>query len=86
MGEHPVILALELAPLTGIVYWIMSSEEVAKLTGAALSSQSGFKGFTDPRLSEGFYRYLFLEALNIADELSIYGDLSLQMHEPLPRN
>ena len=84
MGDHPVILPLELEPLTGVVYWMMSREDITKLTRAALSSQSGFKGFSDLRLQEGFYRYLFLEALNVVDQLGIYGGLSPHLHENLP--
>jgi flagellar motor switch protein FliN/FliY len=87
MGDHPVIFPLDLEPLTGVVYWMMSREDITKLTSTALSSQSGFKGFSDLRLQEGFYRFLFLEALNVVDQLGIYGGLSPRLREqaPLPQ-
>ncbi len=84
LGDRPIVIPVELEPLAGAVYWIMSAEDIAKLTSAALSSQNGFKGFTDRRLQEGFYRYLFLQALKEVDELNIYDDFSMHVRESLP--
>jgi hypothetical protein len=37
MGNEPIIVAIELAPITSSIVWMISAEDVAALTAAALS-------------------------------------------------
>src|SRR3989304_3533401 len=62
MGNEPVVVSFEVAPIDGTVQWMMSSEDLSALTAACLSSEQKAEEFSDRRLQEGFYQFLLLQA------------------------
>lgn len=81
MGVHPFIIPLELSPLQGTVLWVISSEDMHKLTTLALYQGPSAKGFSDSKLDEGFYQFLILEALYAIEQLGVYPDFSMKQVE-----
>lgn len=79
-GSSFFSVALELTPLPGQLFWIMGKQEVAELT--ALTLTSSHKGFSSPKLQEGFYYYLATQAVLAIDTLKCFGDLSLKIAKP----
>jgi flagellar motor switch protein FliN len=90
LGAHFLSTTIELSPLSEPVYWLMAQEDVRKLCAAALSEQpngvSG-KGFTSSVFSEGFYRFLILQAASAIDELGAFSDLTVVIGQsrPIPK-
>lgn len=82
MGNEPSIVSIEPAPIGGFILWMMSEEDIAALTAAALSSEEKIEGFSDPRLQEGFYQFLLLKAIGALDHIKAFKDISLRL---LPR-
>jgi len=79
MGNEPVTVSFEVAPIDGLLQWIMSSEDVAALSAACLSSHQKIEGFSDRRIQEGFYQFLLLEVLHALDEIKAFPGVSLRM-------
>lgn len=75
-GAEFNVLPLEIAPLTGKIFWIMAKEDIAKLTALCLTSSNGNKGFSSPKFQEGFYYFLATKAIAAIQELNPFGDLS----------
>jgi len=82
LGEDLFVLSIELSPLKETVYWIMPKEDISKLTSYVLSQDSVTKGFFDPRLKEGFYRFLALHAASAIDELNVWKEFSVKVGAP----
>lgn len=80
-GSKSIVVSLELAPLSGAFFWIVSKEDAASLCAAMLTREKGKKGFSDPRLQEGFYRFLVLEATSA---LPFYPNLTARILSPQP--
>lgn len=78
-GMDHLVLALELTPLTGQIFWIIGKEEIAKLTTLALSNSPANKGFSSPEYQEGFYHYLAMHVLAELGALHPFDDLTLKM-------
>jgi flagellar motor switch protein FliN len=75
-GSGFIVIALDLTPLEGQVFWIMGKEDVAKLTSLALVPSNGNKGFSSPKFQEGFYYFLASQVVLAIDYLHALGDLS----------
>jgi flagellar motor switch protein FliN/FliY len=76
LGEKQFIISVEMAPMEGAVFFAMSEHDVAYLTTHALSEHK--EGFSNAKLREGFYHFLFLKALEAVDHLKIFKEASLQ--------
>jgi flagellar motor switch protein FliN/FliY len=76
LGAEFIAIPLEMAPLTGKLFWLMAKEDIAKLTMICLTSSNGNKGFTSPKFQEGFYYFLATKATAAINELNAFGDLS----------
>ena len=72
-GNTPLILTIELAPLTDPLFWVVAREDIATLTASLLTQENGKKGFSDPRLQEGYYRFLILELFS---QINLYPGLT----------
>ncbi len=85
-GKKPVVHVLELAPLEGSIYWVLSSESMEKLTLLLASPQEEQNNWSCSSLQEGFYQYLLLNAANSFSKVSPYTNLQLQwvQERPLP--
>ncbi|MES2345623.1 MAG: type III secretion system cytoplasmic ring protein SctQ [Chlamydiota bacterium] len=88
LGNHPEITAFELSPLKGAALLAISSEDVSRLTRAALVPHGETKGFSDKQLQDGFYKYLLLEGLYSIEQLKPFEDLSVTLagNHPLPES
>lgn len=77
---HPSysILSFELSPILGAVHWAMSPEDVSLLSQFCLSQEEDREGFSDPRLQEGYYKFLILRVLHLLDQLKIFKETSLR--------
>ncbi len=80
MGSQPSILQLALSPV-GIIYWIMSKEDVTKLTSWLMKPTGKSRANLSEILQEGFYRYLSLETLDLLQGLEPFQTLTLQATE-----
>ena len=79
-GEAPFLLGMEVAPLTGSLFWLMSRKDAETWTSwlwkepPALSAES---------LREGFYRYTILECLDALHELAPFKQHSIQLNDEI---
>ena len=86
LGGNVIVFPLDIAPLNGSVYWMMSRKDVAKLTSWMLNGKSRTKALASDILQEGFYRYLMLEIMDAAlnvEPLSSFTPI-LNEEAPLP--
>jgi flagellar motor switch protein FliN len=81
-GSGFVSIALDLAPLSNQVFWLMSRDDVAKLTSLALTLSQKEKGFSSPKFQEGFYYFLGTQAVQTVNALSCFGNLALNIAKP----
>ena len=79
LSQGFVSIALEMTPLGSQAFWLMSKEDVAKLTSFALTPSNTDKGFSSPKFQEGFYYFLATQILHQINELQSFDDLSLKM-------
>jgi len=80
LGTSLVILPIAITPL-GTAFWIMSNEDMIKLTSLLMKSGSKARGLSSEILQEGFYRYLVLEALDAIQGMQPFQELTLQLSE-----
>lgn len=74
---QPVILS----PIDSPIFWVLSKTDRDKLTGQMLSDKPNKKAFSSSVLQEGFYRFLLLEVLSIAQELHPIQQMTLVLPE-----
>ncbi|MCB1108010.1 MAG: type III secretion system cytoplasmic ring protein SctQ [Chlamydiia bacterium] len=79
MGRSPLQLAIEMSPLKGSLSLVFPSEDFSKLSSWAVHPEAGGKGFSDPFLQKGFFRYLSLEGIAILDRLQVFQGLTPKM-------
>lgn len=82
LGEKPYITSLELSPLSEACFLAISSEDVEKFTSACLTETHEGKGFSHPDFQEGFFHFLLLQGLQVADESHCFLDLSPKLGKP----
>lgn len=75
LGEHPILLGVELPPISGSMIWALSSEDAAALTFYFLPQE----GFSDPKFQEGFYRFLMLQVIQAIDHAKLFKGSSLHL-------
>jgi len=80
LGPNLLTIPLAISPL-GTAFWIMSREDMIKLTSWMMKSASKGRPLSSEILQEGFYRYLILEALDVIQEIGPLKDLTLQLSE-----
>jgi flagellar motor switch protein FliN len=86
LGDEPQILAFEAPPLKGRLFWAASSEEMREMSSALLTSgYSISKNHKETPLSffQGFYRFLFLEALDALTESGAFPILRFSLAEEM---
>lgn len=86
-GSHPVNTPVQLTPLQGTAHWLMSAEDVAKLTQLLLNPENSMKGFASLEFQEGFYRYVLLNCIEQIDGLQAFEGLApcLGISQSLPQ-
>jgi flagellar motor switch protein FliN len=80
LGSHIHVLPVSIAPL-GTVYWMMSEEDVAKLSSGMMKPSSKNRAALSEILQEGFYRYLAVEALDAIQGMEPLSEVTLQLAE-----
>lgn len=65
----------------GTIYWIMSKQDISRLTLALMRPFSKSRAPLSDILQEGFYRYLALESLDAIQNLDPFQTLTLQLTE-----
>jgi len=83
MGESSSVVALELAPIEGKLFFILPQADLNELTGNVLVGGNEKETFTGVKLKNGFYHFLLLKVLVTLDHLKIFKDVSLHL---LPGN
>ncbi|MGH2639941.1 MAG: FliM/FliN family flagellar motor switch protein, partial [Rhabdochlamydiaceae bacterium] len=79
MGSDPVIVGIELAPIEGTLFFILSQADMIELTANVLSSGEEKETFVGVKLRQGFYHFLLLKVLDAFDHLKIFREVSLQL-------
>jgi hypothetical protein len=82
MGDTPSVIALELAPIEGKIFFILSQADITELTGSVLVGGEEKETFTGAKLKSGFYHFLMLKVLATLDHLKIFKDVSLHLLSP----
>jgi flagellar motor switch protein FliN/FliY len=80
LGSHVQILPVEISPL-GTAYWMISQEDIGKLTASVMKPASKNRASLSEILQEGFYRYLILETLQIIQSMPPLQNLTLHLSE-----
>lgn len=83
LGTTPLFLPITVSPI-GTLFWVISHEDMMKLTSWMLKSGSKTRPLTSEILQEGFYRYLVLETLQAAQEMAPLKTVTLQLSEEEP--
>ncbi len=79
MGEDPVVVCFQTAPLEGNVFWILPQKELHTLTAWFLTKKSPKEDpfFSSP-LEEGFYRFILLNVLQGLESTKLLEGFSIQ--------
>jgi flagellar motor switch protein FliN/FliY len=75
LGEKIYTVSVEMAPIEGSVFFAMPENDVAYLTTQTLGGEKK-EGFSNTKLKEGFYHFLFLKALEAVDHLKVFKEVS----------
>lgn len=73
-GKNPILQHFTLTPLPIHLTWVMSKEHQEQLVSMLLTDDG--KKFTDSTLSEGFFQFIFLKAMETFNHMNVYGNLS----------
>jgi flagellar motor switch protein FliN/FliY len=80
LGKDILYLPIHISPL-GTVFWLMSREDVIKLTSWLMKKGGRARALSSELLQEGFYRYLAIEAMHCIQEMEPFKELTLQITE-----
>lgn len=81
MGDNILILPLKIGVLSGSAFWMMSKENIAKITSWMMNGQTKARPISSEILAEGFYRYLILQILDAASGIEPFQKLSILLSE-----
>ncbi len=76
LGKSPISFAVQLSPLEGAFFWVMSYEDLSLLVSWLRDKENNPFQIDHPDLLKGIYRFIFLESLRIIKNLKILGTLS----------
>lgn len=79
MGEFPSIVAFEIAPIEGALFFVLPQADLIELTSNTLVLSENKEGFSGPKLRQGFYHFLLLKVLQTLDQLKIFKGVSLHL-------
>lgn len=80
LGKQLTVYPIAVSPV-GVVYWMMSQDDIAKWTSWMLKPDGKTPAMTSEILQEGFYRYLTLEVLEAAQGMQPLQGLTLHLSE-----
>lgn len=84
MGDQPSIVAFEIAPIEGSLFFVLPQADMEELTASALTAGENKESFSGPKLQQGFYHLLLLKALQTLDHLKVLKDVSLHLLQETP--
>ncbi len=86
LSDEPVILPIKVGSLEGNAFWIMPKEEIAKFTSWMMNGQTKSRPLSSHALTEGFYRYLGLQIIDVISQMDPMQQLPMLLNEssPLP--
>ncbi len=88
MGDLPTIVALEMAPIEGSLFFILPQNDVIELTTHTLMEGDEKEGFSGAhpgvKLRQGFYHFLLLKAMQAIDHLHLFKDVAFHLLPPAP--
>ncbi len=76
LGNPLASLHLNIAPLDGILCWVMPEQEIVLLMSLLLLKKVEPLDIQDPSFQEAFYRFLALEVLHVVDQLEFDQSLT----------
>lgn len=79
LGNHPIVITLELAPIVGQLFFVMGRGDVETLSSLLLTKSQMAKGFISSQLQEGFYYFLAQKSVHALNQSYSLRDLSLAM-------
>lgn len=79
MGEKPFVVAIEIAPIEGVVFFALSQHDVSNLISQTLVMGEYKENFSNAKLKEGFYHFLLLKVLETLDQLNIFKEVSFHL-------
>lgn len=79
LGSNPLSLGLQMSPLQGNLFWVVSFDDMQKLTSWLKDRKDQAISLDHPDLLKGLYRYIFVEALKTTQNLGTYGNLALKL-------
>ncbi len=79
MGAEAVVSSIELSPLEGSLFLIISYADLVFLDARMLSNNTPPLNFSNEGLQIGFYRFLLLKVIRSLSQLSILKTLSLSL-------
>jgi flagellar motor switch protein FliN len=77
MGDKVSLTAIEMLPVAGALFFALPDRAVSELSSQALVTTPTKEGFSQAKLKEGFYLFLFLKALQALDSLQLFKEASL---------
>lgn len=81
LGLDPLISGIELTPIETPIAFLIPGEDAEKLSRWALDPSGKQEGFVSHEMQKGFYRYLLLHLLRIADKMKACEDLTPKLTE-----
>lgn len=76
MGDRPAVISIEITPVEGLVYFALPKQDVAHLTAEAATAGQHKEGFSNAKLQEGFYHFLWLKVIEAIDHLKVFKEVS----------
>lgn len=80
LGKHPFIVSINMSPLRGEIFWILSQQDVALLSSYLLFKQFNPDEMTNGVVQKGFYQFILLKILNGIDQISFFKETSFSLN------
>lgn len=81
LGSEPLMSGIELTPIETPLAFLIPGDDAEKLSRWALDPSGKNEGFRSAEMQKGFYRYLLLHLLKIADQMNACEDLTPKLTE-----
>jgi len=79
LGEKPFVVAIEIAPIEGNLFFAMSQHDASYLISQTLVMGEYKENFSNAKLKEGFYHFLLLKVLQAIDQMKIFKEATLYL-------
>lgn len=81
LGDKLQTIHLNLPPLTGSIYWVMSEKDILTIMSALLLKQSTLSESVDKEFIQAFYQFLAIESCNAIEKNDFDKKLSFEILE-----